>query len=129
METLNDQHSGPNIQAVALLLALTLQGCGGSESGAPGSPPADEPVATLSRSVAPEDTDPQIDTRQGNHVVQWPGLAERKLYQGRDLQPTTDLRAASKQLLMAHYKLPAAVIDRQILPGTARLTPLEVLRT
>jgi uncharacterized protein (DUF1501 family) len=29
----------------------------------------------------------------------WPGLAEGKLFQGRDLAPTTDLRAVAKGLL------------------------------
>lgn len=64
----------------------------------------------------------------GRVIAQWPGLAEHRLYQGRDLQPTTDLRAVSKHLLMAHYQIPAAEIGRHILPGTAALAPVEVLR-
>jgi uncharacterized protein (DUF1501 family) len=64
----------------------------------------------------------------GRIVTQWPGLADARLYDGRDLLPTTDLRAVSKGILMTHYQISSADIGRQILPGTADLAAVPVLR-
>ena len=49
-------------------------------------------------------------------VSDWPGLREDKLYEGRDLAPTTDMRALLKGVLTGHLRLPAAEIDRSIFP-------------
>ena len=38
--------------------------------------------------------------RGGRVFADWPGLAERDLYEGRDLKPTTDMRAVFKGVLM-----------------------------
>lgn len=38
----------------------------------------------------------------GKVIADWPGLANRSLYQGRDLQPTLDLRSVFKGTLAAH---------------------------
>ncbi|HYF09827.1 MAG TPA: DUF1501 domain-containing protein [Acetobacteraceae bacterium] len=47
----------------------------------------------------------------------WPGLAEAQLFQGRDLAPTTDLRALAKGLLRDHLRLPAGAVA-QAFPGS-----------
>lgn len=49
------------------------------------------------------------------------------LYQGRDLAPTLDLRAAWKGVLRNHLGLAADVIDRVVLPGSSTVAPLEGL--
>ena len=64
---------------------------------------------------------------QGGRVIsQWPGLSENKLFQRRDLMPTTDLRAVSKTLLGVHFGLSPGAIGRDILPGTSGLAPVDL---
>jgi uncharacterized protein (DUF1501 family) len=65
---------------------------------------------------------------QGGRVIaRWPGLAERQLYQGRDLAPTLDLRAALKAVLRDHLGLPAEALDRVVFPQSAQAKPLDGL--
>jgi uncharacterized protein (DUF1501 family) len=47
----------------------------------------------------------------------WPGLAEGRLFERRDLQPTTDVRSVAKGLLAAHCGLDAAALAR-VFPGS-----------
>jgi uncharacterized protein (DUF1501 family) len=49
----------------------------------------------------------------------WPGLAEGKLYQGRDLMPTTDLRSVLKTVLAEHLRVPRDRLDRIIFPNSS----------
>jgi uncharacterized protein (DUF1501 family) len=53
----------------------------------------------------------------------WPGLGPDRLFQGRDLQPTTDLRAVAKALLRDHLRLPPAAVARAF-PGSEAVAPL-----
>jgi len=65
---------------------------------------------------------------QGGRVIaRWPGLAERQLYQGRDLAPTLDLRAALKAVLRDHLELSAETLDRVVFPQSAQVKPLDGL--
>jgi uncharacterized protein (DUF1501 family) len=50
----------------------------------------------------------------GRVVARWPGLAEAKLYQGRDVAPTSDLRAVLKGALRDHLRLPSAKLDSAV---------------
>jgi uncharacterized protein (DUF1501 family) len=54
----------------------------------------------------------------------WPGLAQDRLLENRDLMPTTDLRAVAKGLLAQHLHLSAAAL-RQVFPDSeaARTMP------
>ncbi len=55
---------------------------------------------------------------QGGRVLgHWPGLAPRNLFENRDLQPTTDVRALAKGVLMRHLGLDAAALAR-VFPGS-----------
>lgn len=54
----------------------------------------------------------------GRVLADWPGLAERQLFQNRDLAPTRDLRALAKALLRDHLGLPAAAVEAAF-PGSA----------
>jgi uncharacterized protein (DUF1501 family) len=47
----------------------------------------------------------------------WPGFGEGRLFENRDLAPTTDLRAVAKGLLGAHLGLPEAAL-RRVFPGS-----------
>jgi uncharacterized protein (DUF1501 family) len=63
----------------------------------------------------------------GRVHADWPGLGAGQLYQGRDLQPTTDLRAICKGLLVEHLNLAPAVLAEKVFPGSAAIAPLTSL--
>src|SRR6202040_836759 len=44
----------------------------------------------------------------GRVIADWPGLKDANLYEGRDLKPTTDLRAVVKGLLHEHLRVDEA---------------------
>ncbi|HYM26775.1 MAG TPA: DUF1501 domain-containing protein [Steroidobacteraceae bacterium] len=60
----------------------------------------------------------------GRVLADWPGLAPRQLYQGRDLAPTLDLRAVLKGVLAEHLGISARALDEDVFPDSARLRPL-----
>jgi uncharacterized protein (DUF1501 family) len=55
----------------------------------------------------------------GRVLADWPGLSGQKLYQGRDLAPTTDLRAVVKGVFRDHLGLPEDGLNRVVFPGSA----------
>ncbi len=66
---------------------------------------------------------------QGGRVIaDWPGLAKKDRHEGRDLRITTDLRAVQRALLEQHLGVPRAKLDASVLPGSAGLPRLELLR-
>ncbi|WP_043829530.1 DUF1501 domain-containing protein [Muricoccus aerilatus] len=56
----------------------------------------------------------------GRVVADWPGLAEGRLYEKRDLMPTLDLRAVAKALLRNHLGLSPAAVAAAF-PGSAAI--------
>ena len=60
----------------------------------------------------------------GRVVADWPGVAEAKLYESRDLKPTTDLRAVLKGVLRDHVRVDARALDDQVFPGSAGVKPM-----
>jgi uncharacterized protein (DUF1501 family) len=60
----------------------------------------------------------------GRGVYDWPGLADTKLYQNRDLAPTTDLRAVLKGVLADHFEAPAGMLGAMIFPDSAAVKPM-----
>lgn len=66
----------------------------------------------------------------GRVVADWPGLNESALYQGRDLQPTIDLRSVFKTVLSQHLGIGDAALEHQIFPNSAEAKLLgELIRT
>ena len=63
----------------------------------------------------------------GRVLADWPGLAAGSLYQGRDLQPTSDLRSIFKGVLNAHLQAPEGDLERNIFPNSGRAKTLEGL--
>src|SRR4029453_2016273 len=57
--------------------------------------------------------------RGGRGVADWPGLKPAKLHEGRDLKPTTDLRAVLKGLLKDHLRVDDIVLARKVFPDGA----------
>ena len=58
----------------------------------------------------------------GRVLADWPGLGPAQLLEGRDLQPSLDLRALAKGLLAAHLGLRTAAL-LQAFPGSEGVTP------
>jgi uncharacterized protein (DUF1501 family) len=63
----------------------------------------------------------------GRVIADWPGLAERALYEGRDLKPTTDLRGLLKGILRDHLGLEGAQLAASVFPGSVDVRPIDGL--
>ena len=60
----------------------------------------------------------------GRVVGPWPGLAAAQLHQGRDLRPTTDLRAVLKGVLGDHLGIARTALDGAIFPDSGAIAPV-----
>ena len=63
----------------------------------------------------------------GRVLADWPGLKPAQLYQGRDLAPTTDLRAVLKGLLAAQLGLSEAALSEKVFPESRAAPVLQGL--
>ena len=55
----------------------------------------------------------------GRVIADWPGVRETSLHEGRDLKPTTDLRAILKGLLRDHLRVDERALADAVFPGSA----------
>ena len=62
----------------------------------------------------------------GRVKADWPGLGPGRLFEDRDLAPTTDVRSIAKGVLKSHLGLGAAALA-QAFPGSADAPPLDGL--
>ncbi len=60
----------------------------------------------------------------GRVIADWPGLKQANLHDGRDLKPTTDLRAVLKGLLKDHLRVDERVLASKVFPESAGVKPL-----
>ncbi len=60
----------------------------------------------------------------GRVLSDWPGLAAHALHEGRDLRPTTDLRAVWKGILGEHMGVSPEALGRTVFPGSTDIAPL-----
>lgn len=60
----------------------------------------------------------------GRVVADWPGLAPERLYQGRDLNPTTDLRAVLKGVLADQLGLSKQVLAEKVFPQSSAVASM-----
>jgi uncharacterized protein (DUF1501 family) len=65
----------------------------------------------------------------GRVISDWPGLKPANLHEGRDLKPTTDLRAVLKGVLKDHLRLDDAVLASKVFPDSSRVKPMPGLVT
>ena len=63
----------------------------------------------------------------GRVIAEWPGLKSGQLHEGRDLAPTTDLRAVLKGVLAGQLGLSAAALGASVFPGTMGVPPMRDL--
>ena len=67
---------------------------------------------------------------QGGRVVaDWPGLAKKDRFEGRDLRITTDLRSVFKGLLADHLQVSTRSLNGEVFPGGEALKGLALLRS
>ena len=64
----------------------------------------------------------------GRVIADWPGLAKRDRYEGRDLRITTDLRAVMKSVLADHLHVATSALDAAVFPGSAGSARLRLLK-
>jgi uncharacterized protein (DUF1501 family) len=110
-------HMGQEVWARTAVLVVTefgrtapLNGTGGTDHGTGGA------ALLLGGAVA-----------GGRVVADWPGLGAGDLLEGRDLRPTTDLRAVFKGVLEAHLGVDRRALDEEVFPDSAGITPLRGL--
>lgn len=65
----------------------------------------------------------------GRVLADWPGLGSRDLHDGRDLRPTTDLRAVFKAVLHERFGVAEAALARTVFPASDAVAPLQTLST
>lgn len=63
----------------------------------------------------------------GRVVADWPGLAERDQLEGRDLMPTTDLRAVLKGVLRDHFDISPRALHQEVFPDSRSVKPINGL--
>src|SRR3984893_698812 len=61
--------------------------------------------------------------RGGRMVADWPGLKPAQLFEGRDLNPTTDLRSVLKGLLRDHLRVEESVLANTVFPDSSEIVP------
>lgn len=62
----------------------------------------------------------------GRVVADWPGLANRALFEHRDLAPTLDLRGLIKGVIVGHLGLPSSMAEAAF-PGSIGVVPMSGL--
>jgi uncharacterized protein (DUF1501 family) len=60
----------------------------------------------------------------GRVIADWPGLKVTQLQDGRDLKPTTDLRAVVKGLLHEHLRVNEAALAAKVFPESGGVKPM-----
>lgn len=65
--------------------------------------------------------------RGGRVLTDWPGLAKRDRFEGRDLRTTTDLRAVLKGVLSDHLQVSPRVLGTDVFPGSDAVKAVAVL--
>jgi uncharacterized protein (DUF1501 family) len=63
----------------------------------------------------------------GRVISDWPALKPASLYEGRDLAPTTDLRAVMKGVLHDHLGVAESVLAQKVFPDSAPVKPMKGL--
>jgi uncharacterized protein (DUF1501 family) len=63
----------------------------------------------------------------GRVISEWPGLKAANLYEGRDLAPTTDLRAVIKGVLRDHLGIAERVLATTVFPDSATVKGMQGL--
>lgn len=60
----------------------------------------------------------------GRVIADWPGLKPAQLYEGRDLNPTSDVRGVLKGLLADQFGLSASALGDKVFPDSVAVKPM-----
>ena len=60
-------------------------------------------------------------------IADWPSLKAERLYEGRDLYPTVDLRGVLKGVLADQFGLSSKTLAEVIFPDSAGVAPMKAL--
>jgi uncharacterized protein (DUF1501 family) len=60
----------------------------------------------------------------GRVIADWPGLKDASLHDGRDLKPTTDVRAVLKGLLKDHLRVDDKALAEAVFPDSGKIKPM-----
>jgi uncharacterized protein (DUF1501 family) len=63
----------------------------------------------------------------GRVIADWPGLKSVDLHEGRDLRPTTDLRAVLKGVLKDHLRVDERALAAGVFPSSEHVEPMRGL--
>jgi uncharacterized protein (DUF1501 family) len=63
----------------------------------------------------------------GRVFADWPGLAKKDRFEGRDLRTTTDLRAVLKGVLGEHLQMSSRSLNAEVFPGSDAVRAMAVL--
>ena len=66
--------------------------------------------------------------RGGRVIADWPGLAARDRFEGRDLLTTTDLRGVLKGVLADHLQVASRALNTDVFPGSEAVRGVSVLK-
>ncbi len=64
----------------------------------------------------------------GKVIADWPGLARKDRFEGRDLRITTDIRALLKGVLSDHLQVAGGSLNGDVFPGSQTVKGLSLLR-
>ena len=64
----------------------------------------------------------------GRLIADWPGLAKKDRFEGRDVRITTDIRAVLKGLLSDHLQVAGRSLNGDVFPGSEGVKGLSLLR-
>jgi uncharacterized protein (DUF1501 family) len=63
----------------------------------------------------------------GRVLSDWPGLARRDRFEGRDLRTTTDLRAVLKGVLADHLQVSRTSLEAEVFPGSGAVRAVAMM--
>ncbi|MEG3692508.1 DUF1501 domain-containing protein [Vibrio coralliirubri] len=69
---------------------------------------------------------PSLKGAGGKVIANWPGLSQSQLYEGRDLNPTTDMRSVIKGVLNQHLSIEVKQLNA-IFPDSADIRPMNLV--
>lgn len=98
---------GPQVWGKTVVLAMTEFGRTARENGTGGTDHGTAGVMVMAGGAL----------RGGRVLGDWPGIGEGALYQGRDLMPTSDVRAWAAQVLRGLYGIDRGVLETVVFPG------------
>lgn len=101
------QELGPDVWGKTAVLAMTEFGRTARQNGSKGTDHGTGGLAIIAGGAI----------RGGKVYGEWPGLREDRLFEGRDLMPTADVREVAASLLHSQFDISGGDLTSKIFPG------------